>query len=138
VVVRHSRWVAMVPFGAGQFQNGQEGLGYAFLLAESALAATSIASAAIEMGLISTYSRSTEPIDFLKFESQLETAYEVKAYSSTALLVVALAGIIHAQATFVPEVVEQRTRPLPPPPPTLTPKIGGGPSGFFLGVTGRF
>ena len=138
VVVRHSRWLAMVPFGAGQFQNGQEGLGYAFLLAEAALAITSVASYVVETGLVAEYSRATEPIDFDKFKSQLDTAVDVNHYSNAALAAIALTGIIHAQITFVPEVQETRFRPLPPPPPTLTPKVGAGPSGFFLGVSGRF
>jgi tetratricopeptide (TPR) repeat protein len=138
VLVRNSRWIAMIPFGVGQFQNRQEGLGYAFLLAESALAITSMASFAIHTGLIATYSTATEPIDFDKFESQLNTAFDVNRYSNVALAAVALAGIIHAQVTFVPEFTETRLRPLPQPPPTLTPKVGAGPSGVFLGISGRF
>jgi tetratricopeptide (TPR) repeat protein len=138
VLVRNSRWIAMIPFGAGQFQNRQEGLGYAFLLAESALAITSMASFAIHTGLIATYSTATEPIDFDKFESQLNTAFYVNRYSNVALEAVTLAGIIHAQVTFVPEFTETRLRPLPPPPPTLTPRVGAGPTGVFLGVSGRF
>jgi tetratricopeptide (TPR) repeat protein len=140
VVVRHSRWVAMIPFGAGQFQNGQEGLGYAFLVAESALAVASAASFVVYNGLIADVSSKLgkEPIDFPNFESKLNTAFDVNQYSNAALAVVALAGIVHAQLTFVPEVQETRFRPLPPPPPPLTPKVGAGPSGFFLGLGGRF
>jgi tetratricopeptide (TPR) repeat protein len=135
VVVRNSRWIAMLPFGAGQFQNGQEGLGYAFLVAESALAVTSITSNVIWHGLIAQYSNE---VDHQQFTSKVNTAYDVNLYSTGALAVLALAGVIHAQLTFVPEVRETRLHPLPPPPPTMTPKVGAGPSGFFLGISGRF
>jgi hypothetical protein len=140
IVVRHSRWVAMIPFGAGQFQNGQEGLGYTFLLVESALAVTSVAAYVVHSQLIADYvSPPSGTVDYDKFSSQLNTAYDVNVYSTATLAVVALAGILHAQITYVPEVQETRVRPLPPPPPLpVTPKVGAGPSGFFLGLGGRF
>jgi tetratricopeptide (TPR) repeat protein len=148
VVVRHSRWIAMLPFGIGQFQNGQDGLGYAFLVAQSALAVTSIVSGMVEMHLVANYTELSTPAapgeppkptpNFEKFNSEHDTALAVNRYSTGALAVFALAGIIHAQVAYVPEVQETRVRPLPPPPPVLTPKVGAGPSGFFLGLSGRF
>lgn len=41
---RHSLAVALIPFGAGQFQNGQASKGWMFMGAESALAAVSLAA----------------------------------------------------------------------------------------------
>ena len=139
-VVRNSRWIAMLPFGVGQFQNGQEALGYTFLVAEAALAVASVTSSMIRDGLIANYVEAAEPVDFPQFQSRLHTARDVNHYTTAALALVALTGIIHAQATFVPEVRETRLRPLPAPPPslTLTPKVGAAPSGFFLGLSGRF
>jgi tetratricopeptide (TPR) repeat protein len=139
IVVRNSRWVAMLPLGAGQFQNGQEALGYTFLLAESALVVASVSSYVVYMNLIAGYAEAKGRVDFDPFQSRLDTAYQVNLYSTGALALVTLAGIVHAQATFVPEVVEApRLRPLPPPPPSVTPKVGAGPSGFYLGLSGRF
>jgi hypothetical protein len=140
VVVRHSRWIAMIPFGAGQFQNDQEGLGYALFVTEAALAVTSVASNIIDQSLVAGYvdPNTVGTPDYNKFKSNHETATMVNHYATGALAVIALAGIIHAQATFVPEVQEIRVRPLPPPPPALTPKVGAGPTGFFLGLSGRF
>ena len=57
VVVRHSRWIAALPFGVGQFQNGQEGLGYALLVSEALLAGASITSGVIYMELLADYTR---------------------------------------------------------------------------------
>jgi tetratricopeptide (TPR) repeat protein len=140
ILVRNSRWIAMVPFGAGQFQNRQEGLGYAFFVTEAALAVTSVTSAVVLTKLVGDYSRLPGPPDYDQFSSQRDTLWDVNRYSTIALGVVALTGIIHAQATFVPEFRESRVRqlPLPPPPPPLTPKVGVGPTGFFLGLGGRF
>jgi len=138
-VVRNSRWIAMLPFGAGQFQNGQEVLGYTFLIAESALAIASITTNVIHQGLVGQYA--TEPpgtLDYEQFISKRDTAYNVNIYTTGALAVVALTGILHAQLTFVPEVRETRVRQLPTPPPSLTPKVGVGPSGFSLGLGGNF
>ena len=39
VVERHSRWLSLVPFGVGQFQNGQTAEGWLFLTAEGLFAA---------------------------------------------------------------------------------------------------
>ena len=146
VVVRNSRWIAMVPFGAGQFQNGQEVLGYTFLIAEAALAVASITSSVIYQGLNADYTRARfgdaaqDPgtVNHDKFMSDTALARSVNHYTTAALGVVALTGILHAQLTFVPEFRETRVRPLPAPPPSLTPKVGAGPSGLFLGLSGRF
>ncbi len=43
VIERYRYWVNFVPFGAGQFQNGQRGKGLAFFLGEAALGSTSVA-----------------------------------------------------------------------------------------------
>jgi tetratricopeptide (TPR) repeat protein len=138
VVVRHSRWIAMIPFGAGQFQNGQDSLGYGLFLAESALLLSTVVSDVIHDNLVANYDRTSQ--DFEDYEAQRILARNINLYSFSALSIVGLAGIIHAQATFVPESVEFRTRPIPPPPPppTVAPKVGAGPAGFFLGLSGRF
>ena len=139
VVVRHSRWIAMIPFGVGQFQNGQDGLGYVFLVAESALAVTTIVSSVVYSQLIADYiHEKPAKVDYDKSNAQLDAAYNVNIYSAVSLAAVAVAGIIHAQATFVPETQEVRMRPLPPPPPQFVPKVGVGPAGFSLTLGGRF
>jgi hypothetical protein len=50
-VEKHSLVVALLPFGAGQFQNGERRKGWVFLAAESALAATSLGAFALNFGL---------------------------------------------------------------------------------------
>jgi tetratricopeptide (TPR) repeat protein len=137
VVVQHSRWVAAVPFGVGQFQNGQEGLGFAFLIGEAILAGTSITAGVIHMQLIADYSRAPTSVNYDDFVSRKNATLDLSIYSSAALAVIALGGIIQAEATFVPQVREIRTRPIPQPPRVL-PAVGLAPSGFTLGLEGRF
>jgi hypothetical protein len=50
-VEKRSLVVALLPFGAGQFQNGERRKGWAFFAAESALAATSLGAFALNFGL---------------------------------------------------------------------------------------
>jgi tetratricopeptide (TPR) repeat protein len=137
IVVRHSRWIAAVPFGAGQFQNGQDGLGYAFLVTESLLTATSIAAGVIHMQLIADYAPSPTSVDYEDFVSRKNTMFQLSVYSSAALAVIALGGVVQAQVSFVPEVYEVRQRPIPPPPPVI-PIVGAVPSGGFVGLQARF
>src|SRR5262245_33265473 len=62
IIVKNSRWLAAIPFGVGQFQNGQTGLGYAFLISEALLAGTSITAGVIHMQLVSDSARSPTSI----------------------------------------------------------------------------
>ena len=137
IVVRHSRWIAAVPFGAGQFQNGQEGLGYAFLVTEAILAGTSITAGIIHMQLTADYPKYEKSINFDDFESRWKTTLDINRYATVALAAVMVGGIVHAQVTFVPEVKELRPRPIPKPPAVM-PTIGALPQGLVLGVSGAF
>ncbi len=141
IVVRRSRWIAALPFGVGQFQNGQDGLGYAFLVSEALLAGASMTTGVIHMQLLADYTRQQGQqgqIDYADLRSRLESTQQVNLYTSVALGVIAAAGIAHAEITFVPEVRETRPRALPKPPPAVLPTVAPRPSGFVVGVVGRF
>ncbi len=135
VVERHSRWLSLVPFGVGQFQNGQTAEGWLFLTTEGLFAAGTIVAA----GFAYAYEERA-----WQYHQQGNSAAQ-SAYSSAAtraaitddvlaggLVLTALAGIIHAEATYVPERVEMRKREIPPL--SLTPVVG--PMG--VGIVGRF
>lgn len=49
VIERHSRWFALVPFGAGQFQNGQTVEGWLFLIGEGLLAGGSVVASGLSV-----------------------------------------------------------------------------------------
>jgi hypothetical protein len=139
VVVRHSRWLAALPFGVGQFQNGQDTLGYTFLITESALALTSVIAGVTHMRLVAQYPQyAPGTFNFDDFNSRRQAAQDISLYSGIALAVVAVGGIVQAQLAFVPEVHETRLRPLPRPPASITPAAFAGSSGWVLGVAGKF
>jgi tetratricopeptide (TPR) repeat protein len=137
VVVRRSRWIAAVPFGAGQFQNGQENLGYAFLVSESLLAATSLTAGVIHMQLIADYAKYQNTVDFADYDARRQTSQTVSLLAGGALAAVAIGGIVHAELTFVPEVRETRPRPIPKPP-AVTPTVIPGNRGLVVGLVGWF
>jgi hypothetical protein len=135
VIERHSRWTAMLPFGVGQFQNGQTAEGWLFLTGEALLGAGSIVAASM------SYYYGVQGYDALQ-RSDYATAsayYNASRWAAITddLLVggfalVLIGGIVHAQATFVPEHVEVRKRAIPPL--SLSPVVGPGGIGLF----GRF
>jgi TM2 domain-containing membrane protein YozV len=135
VVERHSRWLSLVPFGVGQFQNGQTAEGWLFLTLEGMLTVGTVVAA----GYAYAYEEQA-----WKYHQQGNSTAQ-SAYSSAAhwaaitddvlaggLALTALGGIVHAEATYVPEKVQMRKREIPPL--SLTPIVG--PTG--IGVLGRF
>ena len=57
VAVRNPPFVSFVPFGAGQFQNGERGKGWAFLAAEGGLAAISVGAFVANFALYGIHPR---------------------------------------------------------------------------------
>jgi hypothetical protein len=136
-VVRHSRWLALVPLGAGQLQNGQDGLGYALLVTEVLAGGTSIVSAVVHQSLVNDGVAAGTQLDPVLTDPRLDTAYHVNLYSTIAFAVLAVGGIVHAQLTFVPETIETRKRDVPRDP-SLVPSASVSSSGAMLGLVGRF
>jgi hypothetical protein len=108
---RGSRWIAMVPFGVGQFQNRQVGLGIGFLSAEVALGAASITTALLSGSI----QRQAQQANADRAAAQILNDRVVLANRLTfgAFATVAVVGIVHAQTTFVPSFRETKQRPLP-------------------------
>lgn len=111
----HSRALATVPFGVGQFQNGHDGLGWTLLVSEVLLLGTSVVSGALWWNLDPEQARADGVIP-ASFE-RAETAYAVTNFVSTGLLgLLVIVGIVDAQLRFVPERVRFEPRALPPDP----------------------
>jgi transcription elongation GreA/GreB family factor len=134
VIERHSRWFALVPFGAGQFQNGQTAEGWLFLLGEGLLAGGSVVASGFSVYYATQAGQQYNDQNFGASNGYTRAA-RLAAYTGDvlagALVLAGVGGIIHAQATFVPETVEKRKRAIPQL--SLTPMIG--PGGLGLGGT---
>jgi tetratricopeptide (TPR) repeat protein len=151
VVERSSRWIAALPFGVGQIQNGDTALGLAFAGGEAAAGITSIATAMLvaSYGAIDdpnksvalpngTRARVYPPIDELN-QSAADAALANRVAFGVWAGLTAI-GIAHAQITFVPERVTTQKRALPPRPrqPEVTPSVSIDGAGASVGVVGRF
>ena len=133
VTEKNSRWVALLPFGIGQFQNGQAGLGWTFLAGEGLLGAGSIVGAALTL-----YNTGQTQAAVLRgdgtaagYNARAQEAAFVGDVFGGAFLLAAAVGVIHAELAFVPERTTLKRRALPPV--TWMPWIG--PSGAGLTVT---
>lgn len=145
VVEKHSRYLALVPFGVGQFQNGNPALGWTFLGTEAALGVVSLTSLAVFSNIknqADTYeARGQTPANDVN--SRLQNWYLAMNLSTYTLLGVAALGIIEGQISFVPEVRHVRERPLPKLPKNqpawlLVPDVAVGPHDWHVGVRGAF
>lgn len=116
VVHENSRWIAMLPFGVGQFQNREPVLGGLLLSAEGLLLIGSGVSTGIALydaGQASDASKREDPTEF-KYNDYAQLAATVGNLMVAGFALVAIAGVVQAQIAFVPRRIETRTRPLPP------------------------
>jgi hypothetical protein len=136
----NSRWIAMIPFGVGQFQNRDYGLGWFFLASEVLSGGLSITAAAIAYDRASIDPKDPSLTDAEGREcgqqckeelaSQRDTWINVNRWTFGAWAALTVAGIVQAQIAYVPERVTYRPRQLPkrpPPAPTVSvvPGLGG-------------
>jgi hypothetical protein len=137
-VAVHSRWIAGLPLGIGQYQNGDIRLGAIIATTELLLAATTVVSAAI----VSNYAEAASSMMcsgacLVDLEQNASAATLVNRIAFGTLVGVTVAGIVQAELAFVPERVVDRSRPIPPRP-QLAPTVSLGPGGFGLGLVGQF
>jgi hypothetical protein len=139
VTTENSRWLAMVPFGTGQFQNGDRALGWFFLATESACVLGTGVTVPIyltDLEYRSTAYRDGDSFRANEYISRASTVRTVDLVLAGTFAVTAIAGVIEAQAAFVPEVVEVRKRPIPMALPTISPSADA--RGALIGVVGHF
>ena len=108
---RNSRWIATVPFGVGQFQNGDKGLGVALGMLEGMAAVSSVVSYVAHERLADDEPNSAE----LSSTQSIETAWRTANIASFSVFVaLAIIGIVDAHVRFVPERINYQPRKLPP------------------------
>ncbi len=149
VVEKHSRFIALLPLGIGQFQNDNVGLGILFATTEGVTIVSSIVTQALATDLRNKAITQQNPDPALPTSSQLklksdETNRQINALtiannvSLAALGVAAVAGIIEAEASFKPTVTTKRDRPLPAKPKVTLIGVPGAPDATGVGLRIRF
>jgi len=161
VTDKHSRWIAILPFGVGQFQNGSRPLGWFFLATESLELAGSLVAVGDYLYQLHEANAAYTSVSAQDIAQQyLDRANEARVANlvfNGALALTAVAGALEAEASYVPQFQVVKPRPLPPLPGTspdggkpagLLPPVtfgasplfgeGRGVTGGMVGVTGRF
>jgi tetratricopeptide (TPR) repeat protein len=106
----NSRWIAALPWGIGQFQNGNRKLGIMFAVTESAFLAASIATF---IGHNSLRDENPAPSE-LERAQRVERALRIGNWVSVgALLSFYVAGVVEAEVRFQPVIRTTRKRELP-------------------------
>lgn len=116
VVRRRSRWVALGPFGIGQFQNDAPGLGVLFATGQGLSLVGSLVSGIIAQDLASTQcgtpdTGTLQAVDCDQLAGQFKTARTINWVSGGAFAGLLLGGIVQAQVVFEAESTEIRDRP---------------------------
>jgi hypothetical protein len=123
-----SRWIAMLPFGIGQFQNDHDGLGLVLAISEALLLGTGIVTFALHEQLPAIPEDRAAATD-------AEAAYTyINRISLGLFAVVAITGVVDAQVRFQPSRTYNRPRALPPELGRLHLRVGPG----AVSVAGRF
>lgn len=119
-VTEKSDIATLLPFGVGQFQNGQTGWGFVFASLELLLLAVNIGS----------YLWTSNIGDYPPEQRKLVNALTVSQYASAALVgVVWSLGVFHARLHFVPSIMSP---PVVRDEPLLSPRSQGGRGGLGL------
>jgi hypothetical protein len=137
--VFHSRWIALLPFGIGQFQNGDKGLGFLFVSIEAGLLAASVAT---WVSFVSNRSDADQAYntgrytDYQGYTGRADDARTANLVVDGVFAGVALLGIIEAEIVYKPALVD--TRPRNVPGVTVTPTVRPARQGGVVGIEGRF
>jgi hypothetical protein len=135
VIVPNSRWIALVPFGIGQFQNGNKVFGGILAGLEAATGGVSLLGVVEVNYWASKTPSQTSQIDPINAYIKTWTAVNRGFFGAWAALT--LAGVVQAQIAFVPERITYLDRPIPPRP-KLVPIAAPVPRGAVLGLGGTF
>jgi len=160
LVHKNRRWLASVPFGVGQFQNGDDVFGAVMLTTQTLALGTAIFAVSRELSYHSQADGGRNVEDEDAFNEPIHVLRPMGVYASAGFLFLATIGILEAHINFVPEQ-PIGTRPRKPSESTdssvdgaasrdASANVNDGPRGHFLphlmlgpqsaalGVTGRF
>jgi hypothetical protein len=121
---QRSRWIALLPFGIGQFQNDHDDLGLVLAVTEGALLTAGMISFAVHESLRDEHPESAALRDDARTDESLSRFSN--QISLGLFAAVAVTGIIDAQLRFKPSRSFDRPRPLPPDLEQLELSVGPG------------
>jgi len=109
-VTLNSRWLAMLPFGVGQFQNRNNGLGITLAVVQGLSLGTAIVLYLSHVGLRDEMPNESTIDDARIIESRLRVGNWI---ANGVFLASYVVGVVDAQLRFVPERRTMRSRELP-------------------------
>lgn len=135
IEVENSRWLAALPFGVGQFQNGDDGLGAFFLVTEGLVALSLVGTLAADLHVLALVQ--ADPRGGFVGSGEAGRAVfglEIANWTAIGLFgVLVVAGITEAELTFHP-TRRVRHRRVVPPGLLEGVELGVGPGGLSLRV----
>jgi tetratricopeptide (TPR) repeat protein len=152
-VEHHSRLFALLPFGAGQFQNGDKVLGFTLLGLESSLFLAGSVTFPVYRVQLANASQSFSQGQSLEAQQWLDRANKTRVANLVLFGVfaaTAVVGVLQSEIAFVPESVEIKKRAIPPVgrlTPFAAPLVGDARDGRepnaalrggIVGVSGTF
>jgi hypothetical protein len=143
VTTVHSRWAALVPFGAGQFQNGKKTLGWVFLGTEAVCLLGTGVTVPIYLSDLQSRSdayRAGNDFEAQEYINRAYTAFYANLAFVGAFAATSVIGVLEAQVNFVPSLVDVKHRTIPQTSwsvlPLAAPSADG--RGATVGIVGRF
>ncbi len=119
VIKKNSRFIASLPFGAGQFQNQNPALGSVFLVGQSAAVISAITALSIRLAIENRKERQAPERE--AYNRQTLAAYQTMKWSVYTGLGLYALSVLEAQLSFKAEIkIQSRKRALPP---ELTPEV---------------
>lgn len=134
--VEASRWIALIPFGAGQFQNRDDGLGWLFFTTEALFGLGAFGTLVAHQAIAGSFDPA-DPSSGIRSESRGRVndallATEITNWTCAGLFAVfAIAGILQSQLDFQPSH-SVRTRHTVPDELREGLEVSVSPGGFTL------
>lgn len=140
VEVPRSQWLMFIPFGVGQFENGEDGTGLFFAITEALAAVGLFVTLATEQWFVAQLRDlrmlSEDDPEVLQVNFALQVLGPLNWSLGGALGVLGIAGVVQANLAFTPT----RTVRVPgaTPPAEASPAVSLRVTPGFVGLTGTF
>lgn len=134
VEVPRDQWLMFIPFGVGQFQNGEDGLGWFFAVTEALAVAGLVTTLSLELAYIAELQTLDEAAGSRldQVQSAIDVLGPLNWGFGGALGVLMIAGVVQANVAFTP------TRSVRLPARAIEPSVSLRVSPSFVGVVGTF